>query len=229
MSSPPPADSDPLREAPGDAGSTGPSDTDEIGVGPHPDPWPHDARFDTDLLRDGDRRNVLDRYRYWTVEAIVADLDTRRHPVHVAIENWEHDFNIGTVVRNANAFNVAGVHIVGPHRWDRRGAMSTHRYLHLHHHTDVAAFVDWADDNGLAIIGIDNVEGSVPLETAQLPEECVLLFGQEGPGLSTEAIEASATICAITQYGSTRSLNAGVASGIALYAWALRHSPQRPS
>ena len=195
-----------------------------VGVGPHPEPWPSDDRLDPDLLRDGDRRNVLDRYRYWTVDAIVADMDTRRHPFHVAIENWEHDFNIGTVVRNANAFGAAGVHIVGPHRWDRRGAMSTHRYLHLHHHADIAALATWAAESSLVLVAIDNVAGAVPIESARLPRECVMLFGQEGPGLSPEAVHAATMTCEITQYGSTRSLNAGVASGIAMYAWATRHA-----
>lgn len=197
--------------------------TESVGVGPHPEPWPDDSRLDLELLRNGDRRNVVERFRYWSVDAIVAELDTRRHPFHVAIENWEHDFNIGTVVRNANAFGAAGVHIVGPHRWDRRGAMSTHRYLHLHHHPDVATLQLWSTEHSLPLVAIDNVDGSVPIEATALPERCVLLFGQEGPGLTSDALAASSMICAITQYGSTRSLNAGVASGIAMYAWATQH------
>ena len=216
MSSPPPVDSE--GAAPGDGS------TPTVGVGPHPDPWPDDDRLDPELLAAGDRRNVVDRYRYWSVEAIVADLDARRHGVHVAVENWEHDFNIGTVVRNANAFNVAGVHIVGPHRWDRRGAMSTHRYLHLHHHRDVEQFSAWASSAGMVVVGVDNVEGSVPIESTPLPRECVLVFGQEGPGLSAAMIDVADTLVAIRQYRSTRSLNAGVASGIALYAWATAHA-----
>jgi tRNA G18 (ribose-2'-O)-methylase SpoU len=201
-----------------------PTASTEVGVGPHAKPWPDDDRLDSELLRDGDRRNVLDHYRYWTVEAIVADLDTRRHPFHVAIENWEHDFNIGTVVRNANAFGAAGVHIVGPHRWDRRGAMSTHRYLHLHHHTDVDALIAWAAEAKVSIVAVDNVPGAVSFESADLPRDCVMLFGQEGPGLTDEALAAASMTCEITQYGSTRSLNAGVASGIAMYAWASQHA-----
>ena len=196
----------------------------EVGLGPHPEPWPDDDRFDPELLRDGDRRNVLDHYRYWTVDAIVADLDMRRHPFHVAIENWEHDFNIGTVVRNANAFGAAGVHIVGPHRWDRRGAMSTHRYLHVHHHPDVNALIAWAAEAAVSIVAIDNVPEAIPIESASLPRDCVMLFGQEGPGLTPAAIAAASMTCEITQYGSTRSLNAGVASGIAMYAWATLHA-----
>lgn len=195
----------------------------KVGVGPHPLPWPDDARLDPELLAEGDRRNVADHYRYWSVDAIVADLDPRRHGFHVAIENWEHDFNIGTVVRNANAFLAAAVHIVGPHRWDRRGAMSTHRYLHLHHHRGVEEFTDWCRQRALPVVAIDNVEGSVPIESAELPAHCVLMFGQEGPGLSDAALAAADMTCAITQYGSTRSLNAGVASGVAMYAWLTQH------
>src|SRR5699024_5742082 len=97
----------------------------EVGVGAWDGQWPEGDQWDQTLLAEGDRRNVADHYRYWTVEAIVADLDTRRHPLHIAIENWQHDFNIGTVVRTANAFNVAGVHIIGRRRWNRRGAMVT--------------------------------------------------------------------------------------------------------
>lgn len=199
--------------------------SDTVGLGPHPQPWPTEPHFDPELLAGGDRRNVVDRYRYWTVEAIVDDLDLRRHGLHVAIENWEHDFNIGTVVRNANAFLATAVHVIGPHRWDRRGAMSTHRYQHVRHHADVTEFAEWADRDAVPIVAIDNIEGSVPIEATSLPSKCVLLFGQEGPGLSAAAISAAAITCAITQYGSTRSLNAGVASGIAMYEWVRQHAP----
>jgi tRNA G18 (ribose-2'-O)-methylase SpoU len=195
----------------------------EIGVGPHPEPWPDDPRLDPDLLAEGDRRNVIDGYRYWSREAIVADLDLRRHPFHVAIENWQHDFNIGSIVRNANAFLAAGVHIVGRRRWNRRGAMVTDRYLHVKHHATMVEFIEWATDEGLPIIGIDILPGAVPIETTDLPERCVLLFGQEGPGLSTEARDACDTVCSIAQFGSTRSINAGVASGIAMHVWIQQH------
>jgi tRNA G18 (ribose-2'-O)-methylase SpoU len=202
---------------------TGPG-ADEVGVGPHPEPWPDDARLDPELLADGDRRNVVDGYRYWTEAAIRAHLAARAHPFHVAIENWESDHNIGAVVRNANAFNAAGVHIVGRRRWNRRGAMATDRYLSVHRHDTVAELVAWAASERLAIVGVDNIDGSVAIETAELPERCLLLFGQEGPGLSAEAVAACQSVVAITQYGSTRSVNAGVASGIAMYAWARTHA-----
>jgi tRNA G18 (ribose-2'-O)-methylase SpoU len=195
-----------------------------VGVGPHPLPWPDDPRLDPELLAGGDRRNVVDRYRYWRHEAIVADLDARRHPFHVAIENWTHDLNIGTVVRNANAFLAAAVHIVGRRQWNRRGAMVTDRYQHVHHHPDVDALVTWATAEDLPIVGIDNLPGAVPIETTLLPERCVLVFGQEGPGLSDAVRARAAMVCSISQFGSTRSINAGVASGIAMHTWVRQHA-----
>ncbi len=195
----------------------------EVGVGPHPRPWPEDPRLDPELLEAGDRRNVVDEYRYWRHESIMADLDGRRHPFHVAVENWEHDFNIGSVVRNANAFMAEAVHIVGKRKWNRRGAMVTDRYQHVHHHPTVQDFVDWAANAEMPIVGIDNLPGAVPIETTRLPSRCALLFGQEGPGLSEEARAAAAFVCSIAQYGSTRSINAGVASGIAMHHWILQH------
>ncbi len=193
--------------------------SEEVGVGPHPEPWPVGEHLDPELLRDGDRRNVIDRYRYWSVEAIKADLDARRRPFHVAIENWEHDRNIGTVVRTANAFAAAAVHIVGRRRWNRRGAMMTDVYQHVRHHATVEDLLAWARTEELPIIGIDNLPGAEPLETADLPERCVLLFGQEGPGLSPEARTAAGQVLSIAQFGSTRSMNAGVAAGVAMHAW----------
>lgn len=197
---------------------------DEVGVGPHPEPWPEDDWLDPELLAGGDRRNVTDRYRYWTVEAIVTDLDSRRHPFHVAIENWEHDMNIGTVVRNANAFMAAGVHIVGRRRWNRRGAMVTDRYQHVFHHAGIGGLLEWAAGEELPLIGIDNLPGSVPIEAVDLPERCVLIFGQEGPGLSGAVRDAASMVCSISQFGSTRSINAGVASGIAMHTWIRQHA-----
>lgn len=194
-----------------------------IGVGPHPRPWPVGPQYDPELLAAGDRRNVVDGYRYWTIEAIVADLDRSRAPLHVAIQNWEHDFNIGSIVRTANAFNVAGVHILGRRRWNRRGAMVTDRYLHVHHHASVNDFLDWLAEHDVVPVGIDNLPGSVPLETARLPENCCLVFGSEGPGLTDEMVAACSQVVEISQYGSTRSINAGAAAAIAMWAWGQQH------
>src|SRR5262245_10381804 len=200
----------------------------EIGVGPWTGPWPADPRYDPALLAEGDRRNVVDRYRYWRRDAIVADLDTRRHDFHVAIENWQHDLNIGTVVRPANAFLAREVHIVGRRRWNRRGAMVTDRYQHVRHHAGPADLVEWARGEDLVVVGVDNLPGSVPIETVELPRRCLLLFGQEGPGLSDDARGAAAVVCSIAQYGSTRSINAGVASGIAMHTWIRQHAGPPP-
>ncbi len=196
----------------------------QVGVGPHPEPWPDDERLDPALLRDGDRRNVVDGYRYWTVEAIRADLATRAHDFHVAIENWQHDFNIGAVVRNANAFGAAGVHIVGRRTWNRRGAMKTEAYLDVQRHETVEDFVTWARREDLPVVGIDNLPGAVDMRTFDLPRRCVLLFGQEGPGLSDVARGAAVAVVSIPQFGSTRSINAGAASAIAMYEWVRRHA-----
>jgi len=195
---------------------------DSSGVGPHPRPWPEGPDWDTDLLADGDRRNVTDSFRYRTVDSIVSELDTRRYLLRVAIQNWEHDFNIGSIVRTANAFNVAGVHILGRRRWNRRGAMVTDRYLHVQHHPDVTSFAAAMSDDGYAIVGVDNLPGSLPLETTELPERVCLVFGSEGPGLTDELVAVCDRLVAISQYGSTRSLNAGAAAAIAMYHWALR-------
>jgi tRNA G18 (ribose-2'-O)-methylase SpoU len=194
-----------------------------VGVGPHPAPWPDDPRLDPALLRAGDQRNVVDQYRYWTHEAIVADLAVRRRPFHVAIENWQHDFNIGTVVRNANAFLAEAVHIVGNRRWNRRGAMVTDRYVDIRHHDTIAELATWAESADLPLFGIDLLPGSASILDADLPRRCVLLFGQEGPGLSDAARAAVGQVLHVPQLGSTRSINAGVASGIAMFEWHRRH------
>jgi tRNA G18 (ribose-2'-O)-methylase SpoU len=193
----------------------------DIGVGPHPHPWPADAWFDPELLENGDQRNVEDKYRYWTVEAIKADLDMSRVDLHIAIENWQHDMNIGTIVRNANAFNVAAVHIIGKRHWNRRGAMVTDRYLHIEQHQTVDDFVRAMGDRH--IIAIDNLEGAIPLSQAILPKKAVLVFGGEGPGLSTDMQAAAEQMVMIEQFGSTRSVNVGVAAGIVMYAWMNTH------
>jgi len=200
----------------------------EIGVGPWTGPLPTDPRYDPELLAHGDTRNVIDAYRYWTMEAIVADLDSRRHAFDVAIENWQHDLNIGTVVRNANALLAQEVHVVGKRRWNRRGAMVTDRYQHELHHPSVTDLVEWASGagsagTGIPLVGVDNVPGSTGLETFDLPRECVLVLGPEGPGLTPQMLAACDVVLHIEQFGSTRSINAGAAGAIAMHAWVRRH------
>lgn len=201
-----------------------------MGVGPHPWPWPDDPRLDPDLLAHGDRRNVVDRYRYWRVDAIVADLDGRRHAFVVAIENWKHDLNIGTVVRTANAFLAHEVIIVGRRRWNRRGAMVTDRYQHVRHVAGVDELVALgaAEFGGYRLVGVDNLPGAVPIETITLPGKAILLFGQESTGLTDPARNACELVVSIAQYGSTRSINAGVAAGIAMHTWIRQHAAPPP-
>jgi tRNA G18 (ribose-2'-O)-methylase SpoU len=199
----------------------------QVGVGPWPGgpaAWPDDDRYDPELLAAGDARNVVDAYRYWRRDAVALDLAARAHPFHVAIENFGHDHNIGTVVRTANAFAAAGVHIVGRRRWNRRGAMVTDRYLAVHHHDDVAALAGWAGTHGLTVVAVDNTPGAQRIETADLPRDCLLLFGQEGPGVTADARSAAALTVSIAQFGSTRSINAGVAAGIAMHTWVRQHA-----
>ena len=193
-----------------------------VGVGPHPRPWPSDHRFDPVLLAEGDRRNVEDKYRYWTVDAIKADLAVSKRAFHVAIENWQHDLNIGTIVRGANAFNAGAVHIIGKRHWNRRGAMVTDRYIEIYHHPTVSDFVAAVGDK--TIIAVDNLPGAIPLAQVTLPKDCVLVFGGEGPGLSEEMRQLAATMVAIEQFGSTRSVNVGVAAGIVMYQWLREHA-----
>lgn len=217
---------------PGDAApanAAGPPPTPEYttsGVGPWGtrDTWPTGEQFDPELLEHGDTRNVIDRYRYWRMEAIVADLDKRRHGFHVAIENWQHDMNIGSIVRSANAFAAHTVHIIGRKRWNKRGAMVTDRYQHVLHHGEVAAFAQWTTDHKLPIIAVDNLPGCVPMESFTWPEKCVMVFGQEGPGLSAAALAVAQSIVEITQYGSTRSINASAAAAVAMFSWAGQHA-----
>jgi len=191
----------------------------KIGVGPHPQPWPDDSKYDKELLKNGDTRNVTDKYRYWSNEAIKADLNMSRVSLHVAVENWQHDFNIGTIIRNANAFNVEMVHIIGKKHYNRRGAMVTDKYLNIVHHESVESFTDKMKAEKRHIIAIDILPGAQNLSETKLPPKTVLVFGGEGPGLSEEMQKVAESTVMIEQFGSTRSVNVGVASGIAMYTW----------
>jgi tRNA G18 (ribose-2'-O)-methylase SpoU len=210
---------------PTDAPEPGPTEwaTGGSGVGPwlstRDGPVPDDAHYDPELLEHGDGRNVVDAYRYWRREAIVADIDRRRHPLHVAIENFGNDANIGAVVRTANAFAVDTVHIVGRRRWNRRGAMVTDRYQRLHHHDTTEDLLEFAAGAGLTVVAVDNVPGAVRLEETALPRACLLIFGQEGPGISAAAGAGAALTVSVAQFGSTRSINAGAAAAVAMHAW----------
>lgn len=176
-----------------------------------------------DLTPENDTRNLVDEYKGLPNEVVKQKLAEKAFPYHIAIENYQHDFNIGTIVRNANAFNAGGVHIVGKRQWNKRGAMATNLYLSVHNHPSVDEFRKWAEDSELEIIGIDNIQGSVNLGETAFPKKCVLVFGQEGPGLSPEMQAICNKIVAIEQFGSTRSVNVGVASGIIMYSWIRSH------
>ncbi|WP_436231451.1 TrmH family RNA methyltransferase, partial [Arcanobacterium phocae] len=195
------------------------------GVGPWEGPLPDDPRYDPELLANGDKRNVADKYRYWTVDAIREDLATHSTKLHIAIENLEHDLNIGSIVRTGNAFNVSGVHIVGRKRWNRRGALVTDRYLNVHHHSDVESLKQWARENDYVLVAVDNMEGSTPIAATPLPENAVLIFGQESNGLSAELLAAADSAVYIPQFGSTRSMNVAAAAAIAMHMWIMQHGP----
>ena len=198
----------------------------ESGVGPWPggrESWPDDPRFDPELLESGDRRNVEDHYRYWTVEAIAEDVATHSIDLEIAIENLGHDFNIGSIVRSANAMGVRAVHIVGRRRWNRRGAMVTDRYVPVDHMSDPQDLATYCRERGVALIGVDNVQGSWALEQAVLPNPACLVFGEESGGLSAEMQAVCERIVHITQRGSTRSMNVGHAAAIAMWAWVIQH------
>lgn len=193
------------------------TDTPKNGVGPHALPWPTGEQYDAELLQGGDDRNVTDAYRYWNIQAIKADLAKRHHSLEVAIENWQYDRNIGTIVRTANAFNAAAVHVIGKRHWNRRGAMVTDRYMTIHHHKTVQEFTSAV--NGKSIVIVDNVPAAVRLHDMRLAPNCVLVFGGEGPGVSAEMQAVASGAVMIEQFGSTRSMNVGVAAGIVMYEW----------
>ncbi|MDO4900939.1 TrmH family RNA methyltransferase [Actinomyces sp.] len=225
------AASDPNRPPESDTRAEDGCASREVGVGPWPggpDAWPDDPRYDPALLADGDRRNVVDRYRYWTIEAIRTDMAGRAHGLHVAVENISQDLNIGSIVRTANAFNVAAVHIIGRRRWNKRGAMVTNRYLDVRHHPEPDALLEWADDAGYEVIGIDNGPRAQLLEEAALPERCLMVFGSEGEGISSALLERCSRVLRIGQYGSTRSINVAAAAAVAMHAWVLQHAGPAP-
>jgi len=198
-----------------------------IGVGPHPEPWPTDAKFDRTLLKEGDKRNVLDKYHYWTVAAIKADLDDSRIGLEIAIENLQRDYNMGTIVRGANAFNIKVVHIIGRKQWNKRGAMVTDLYMNIQYHDDVTSFMAVMEKSKREVIAMDIVKGAKKLSETTLPKNAVLVFGAEGPGLSKEMLSKAKEVVMIEQFGSTRSVNVGVAAGITMYAWLHQHTLTR--
>ena len=131
-------------------------------------------------------------------------------------------------MRSANAFNVAGVHIIGRRRWNKRGAMVTNRYLDVRHHPEPGELLAWAQVEGYEVIGIDNGPGAQPLESADLPERCLMVFGSEGEGISPELSAGCSRLLRIGQYGSTRSINVAAAAAVAMHTWILQHAGPAP-
>jgi len=166
-----------------------------------------------------DTRNVTDEFKGVPHDEIVSALDARGVRLEIAIENLERDFNMGTIVRSANAFGVRRVHVIGRRSWNKRGAMMTDKYLELVYHASVADFARSMADIETQIVSVDNVADSVDIRQAQKSTKTILVFGAEGPGLSTDMLAASSSVVAIPQLGSTRSLNVGVAAGIAMWEW----------
>ena len=168
-----------------------------------------------------DTRNVVDEFKGMSIEFIKGELDSHAHGLEIAIENLERDFNMGTIVRNANAFGVRKIHVIGSKQWNKRGAMMTDKYLTVVYHASIDEFIHNVD--GKTLIAFDNVEGSSALASTVLEKEAVMIFGAEGPGISDELLRRCDKIIAIEQFGSTRSVNVGVASGVAMYEWLRRH------
>lgn len=164
-----------------------------------------------------DTRNVLDEFKGMRHEAIVRRLDERGVELEIAIENLERDFNMGTIVRSANAFGIRRVHVIGRRQWNKRGAMMTDKYLEVVYHESAEAFR--AAISPRQVVAIDNIPGSKDIRSVDKASQAVLVFGAEGPGLSSEMIGAADAVVAIPQLGSTRSLNVGVAAGIAMWEW----------
>ena len=167
---------------------------------------------------ENDTRNLIDKFKGMPNEEIVAELDKSRIPLEIAIENLAHDFNIGTIVRNANAFNVSRVHIIGKRKYNRRGAMVTDKYLHIDHFATVEEFIADAHARGMLVVAVDNNRPeSKPLASSELKMNSIFVFGSESDGISQELLDAADQAFYIEQLGSTRSINVGCASAIAMY------------
>lgn len=165
-----------------------------------------------------DTRNLVDEYKGLSNEQVFDALAKKRSPLEIAIENIEHDFNMGSIVRTANSFNVSKVHIIGKKKYNRRGAMCTDKYLEIIHHHTIEDFLNTQKDRELIAIE-NNVKGAVPLNTKKFAKNTTLIFGSEGNGISEELINKADQILYIESFGSTRSVNVGVAAGIVMYEY----------
>ena len=166
-----------------------------------------------------DSRNLIDEYKGLENEQVFDALDKKRTPLEIAIENVEHDFNIGSIVRTANSFNVKKVHIIGKKKYNRRGAMCTDKYLSIEHHPTLADFLKSQKERELIAIE-NNTERAKPLNSKKFQPNTTLIFGSENNGITKELLEKAHDVRYIESFGSTRSVNVGVAAGIAMYEFA---------
>lgn len=165
-----------------------------------------------------DSRNLIDKFKGLANEQVFDELSKSRTPLEIAIENVEHDFNIGSIVRTANSFNVAKVHIIGKKKYNRRGAMCTDKYLEILHHPTVEDFLK--TQVGRELVAIENnTERAKSLDTKQFAKNTTLIFGSENNGITPELLEKATDVRFIESFGSTRSVNVGVAAGIAMYEY----------
>ncbi len=165
-----------------------------------------------------DTRNLIDEYKGLKNEQVFDELSKSRTPLEIAIENLEHDFNIGSIVRTANSFNVKKVHIIGKKKYNRRGAMCTDKYLEILHHSTIEEFLKTQKDRELVAIE-NNLERAKPLKNKLFEQNTTLIFGSERDGITKELLEKAEDIRYIESFGSTRSVNVGVAAGIAMYEY----------
>lgn len=160
-------------------------------------------------------RNVIDQFKQLPDEEIRNRLKQTAFPYAVCIENWLQDFNIGTCIRNANAFNAKEIFYLGEKRFDRRSSVGVQAYTELKFLRTVDEFMELK--KRYTIIGVDNISGSVPIDDFQYPENPLFVFGGEGPGLTPGMQQLCDHMIMLEQFGSVRSLNAGTASGIVMH------------
>ena len=165
-----------------------------------------------------DTRNLVDEYKGLANEQVFSELAKKRTPLEIAIENVEHDFNIGTIVRSANSFNVRKVHIIGKKKYNRRGAMCTDKYLEIVHHATIEDFLKTQENRELVAIE-NNTPRAKPLHGKKFVQNTTLVFGSENNGITPELLEKAKDVRYIESFGSTRSVNVGVAAGIAMYEY----------
>lgn len=165
-----------------------------------------------------DTRNLIDEYKGLPNEQVFSALNQKRIPLEIAIENVEHDFNIGSIIRTANSFNVSKVHIIGKKKYNRRGAMCTDKYLEIIHHPTLTDFLGTQENRELVAIE-NNVNGAQPLHFKKFAKHTTLIFGSENNGITPGLLQQAHDIRFIESFGSTRSVNVGVAAGIAMYEY----------